>query len=70
MTQEYSAYTPEDFEVWKILFNRQIEQLKPIASTAYLEGIKKVNFSADKIPNYQETNVILNGVPCRIMYVG
>ena len=59
MTQEYSNYTPEDFEVWSILFNRQIEQLKPIASVAYLEGIKKVNFSADKIPNYAETNALL-----------
>ena len=62
MTQEYSAYTPEDFEVWKILFNRQIEQLKPIASIAYLEGIEKVNFSADKIPNYQETNILLKNL--------
>ena len=62
MTQEYSTYTPEDFEVWKILFNRQIEQLKPIASTAYLEGIEKINFSADKIPNYSETNVLLKNL--------
>jgi phenylalanine-4-hydroxylase len=59
MTQEYSNYTPEDFEVWSILFNRQIEQLKPIASIAYLEGIEKVNFSADKIPNYSDTNILL-----------
>lgn len=59
MTQEYSNYTPEDFEVWGILFNRQIEQLKPIASTAYLDGIKKVNFSANRIPNYSETNILL-----------
>ncbi len=59
MTQEYLTYTPEDFEVWRILFNRQIEQLKPTASIAYLEGIKKVNFSADKIPNYAETNILL-----------
>jgi phenylalanine-4-hydroxylase len=62
MTQEYSAYTPEDFEVWSILFNRQIEQLKPIASIAYLEGIKKVNFSADKIPNYSDTNILLRNL--------
>lgn len=59
MTQEYSTYTPEDFEVWRILFIRQINQLKPIASIAYLEGIQKINFSADKIPNYAETNVLL-----------
>ena len=59
MTQEYSSYTPEDFEVWQILFNRQFEQLKTLASIAYLEGIEKVNFSANKIPNYLETNILL-----------
>lgn len=56
MTQDYSTYTQDDFEVWKILFNRQIKQLQPLASKAYLQGIKDVNFSADKIPNYQEVN--------------
>lgn len=59
MTQHYSNYTPEDFEIWCILFNRQIQQLKPFASKAYLEGMKKVHFSADKIPNYVETNTLL-----------
>ena len=59
MTQEYFNYTPEDFEVWSLLFNRQIVQLNPIASIAYLEGIEKVNFSAHKIPDYSETNILL-----------
>jgi phenylalanine-4-hydroxylase len=40
MKQDYSTYTKDDFEVWELLFNRQIEQLKPIASKAYLEGIE------------------------------
>ena len=62
MTQEYSNYTPEDFEVWSILFNRQIGQLKSIASKAYLEGIEKVNFSSNKIPNYLETNILLQNL--------
>jgi phenylalanine-4-hydroxylase len=59
MKQDYSAYTKDDFEVWEILFNRQIKQLKPIASKAYLEGIKKVDFHSDKIPNYLKTNALL-----------
>jgi phenylalanine-4-hydroxylase len=60
MQQQYSTYTQEDFEVWKILFNRQIEQLQLIASQAFLDGLTKVNFTADKIPNYQETNTLLS----------
>jgi phenylalanine-4-hydroxylase len=59
MTQDYSTYTQDDFEVWKILFNRQLKQLQPLASKAYLQGIKDVNFSGDKIPNYHEVNELL-----------
>ena len=59
MTQDYSTYTQDDFEVWKILFNRQIKLLQPLASKTYLQGIKDVRFSANKIPNYQEVNELL-----------
>jgi phenylalanine-4-hydroxylase len=59
MTQQYSTYTPEDFGVWKILFERQIKILKPLASKAYLKGLQDVNFTSDKIPNYQEVNILL-----------
>jgi phenylalanine-4-hydroxylase len=62
MTQEYSKYTTDDFEVWQILFRRQIEQLKFIACKAYLEGIDKVHFSENKIPNYLKTNKLLQNL--------
>ncbi|WP_229359417.1 phenylalanine 4-monooxygenase [Flectobacillus major] len=60
MHQVYENYTQEDFEVWKILFERQMQQLPSVASKEYLEGIKRVNFSASKIPNYDETNALLS----------
>ncbi|MCY7353227.1 MAG: phenylalanine 4-monooxygenase [Cytophagaceae bacterium] len=59
MRQNYAAYTPEDFGVWRILHERQMAQLPPIASRAYLDGMKNVQFSADKIPNFEETNRLL-----------
>ncbi|MCY7351594.1 MAG: phenylalanine-4-hydroxylase, partial [Cytophagaceae bacterium] len=59
MRQNYAAYTPEDFGVWRILYERQMAQLPPIASRAYLDGMKNVQFSADKIPNFEETNRLL-----------
>ena len=59
MEQDYDAYTEEDFKVWKILYERQIVNLPGAASIAYLEGIKEVNFTADKIPNFEEANQIL-----------
>ncbi len=59
MTQDYSTYTQDDFEVWEILFNRQMKALQPSASEAYWQGIKEVKFSADKIPDYYEVNELL-----------
>lgn len=59
MRQDYAAYTEEDFQVWKILFERQVPQLPKAASKAYLEGMKTVKFTADRIANFEELNEIL-----------
>jgi len=58
-TQIYSAYQPEDFTVWKTLFNRQMDVLQQVVSKEYLEGIKKVGFTDSKIPDFKEVNVAL-----------
>lgn len=62
MQQEYSKYTPEDFEVWKLLFNRQMENLPGRATEEYLNGIRRINFTADKIPDFQEVNPLLRNI--------
>lgn len=62
MQQHYNNYTKEDFEVWKILFERQEPQLKKYAANEYLEGLTKINFTADKIPSIEETNRLLNSI--------
>ena len=59
LVQEYNNYTAEDFEVWKILYERQMPTLKKVASKEYLEGIENIKFTADKIPNILETNELL-----------
>jgi phenylalanine-4-hydroxylase len=57
MLQSYSKYTPTDQQIWQILFNRQMEQLPPLASKDYLDGIQKAGFVADHIPDFEkETN--------------
>ncbi|MBK7763625.1 MAG: phenylalanine 4-monooxygenase [Bacteroidetes bacterium] len=52
--QIYTHYTPHDFLVWKTLFDRQMQILEPNVSAAYLDAIKVVNFTNDKIPNFNE----------------
>ena len=58
-TQVYSNYTTQDFQVWNILFERQMHILRPIVSEEYLTALEKVKFSKDKIPDFQEVNAIL-----------
>ena len=50
--QVYSNYTKEDFEVWKLLYNRQAELLQKYASKEYLNALDVIGFSADSIPDF------------------
>lgn len=59
MRQIYEHYTEEDFEVWKILYDRQKDIFPTHASQAYLEGLKLTNFENGIIPDFKETNKIL-----------
>lgn len=62
MQQDYAKYTAEDHHVWQLLFDRQMQQLPMLASRAYLEGIKAIGFTRERIPNYDETNRHLGGI--------
>lgn len=59
MRQIYDNYNDEDFEVWKILFDRQMKQFPTHASHAYREGLKIADFETGIIPDFKETNQIL-----------
>ncbi|WP_436515791.1 phenylalanine 4-monooxygenase [Ekhidna sp. To15] len=59
MRQIFENYTDEDFEVWKILFDRQMKQFPTHACHAYREGLKIANFETGIIPDFKETNAIL-----------
>lgn len=59
MRQVYGLYTPEDFDVWKVLYERQLPNLQDKASAAYLEGLQLVDFKEDEIPRFEHTNAIL-----------
>ncbi|WP_118973117.1 phenylalanine 4-monooxygenase [Taibaiella koreensis] len=59
LEQVYSNYTEEDFEVWALLFRRQMDHLQQHASKLYLDAIDRIGFSAGKIPDFAETNKVL-----------
>ncbi|MBV6647814.1 MAG: phenylalanine 4-monooxygenase [Cyclobacteriaceae bacterium] len=62
MRQIYENYTNEDFQVWKILFDRQVQDLPTAASTVYLEGLDRINFISEAIPNFDLTNDLLEKI--------
>lgn len=62
MRQDYTGYTANDYAVWKILYNRQIGNLPQKATQAYMDGIEIVEFKADKIPNFEEINHLLQPI--------
>lgn len=62
MEQQYANYTKEDLQVWEILFNRQMENLPGRATDEFLQGIDRINFTADRIPDFSETNPLLKSI--------
>ncbi len=54
MNQSYSSYTTEDHEVWRALFEKQVNKLPELASKDYLEGIDKAGFEAERIPDFEK----------------
>jgi len=52
MIQTYN-YTPDEQAVWRLLFERQMDQLPGKASQAYLDGIQATGFRADRIPDFE-----------------
>ncbi len=61
LTQIYSNYTQEDFEVWKILFDRQFENLQQKGSSKYLIHLNEIKdvLNPNKIPDFNEINELL-----------
>ena len=59
MKQVYENYTEEDHQVWQILYDRQIKNIPDAASIEFIQGLRHVGFNRERIPNFEETNLIL-----------
>src|SRR5437763_4477399 len=54
--QRWEEYTPEQHEVWRILFNRRMQQLKEAGSKVFLEGIQRIGLQPGCVPNLSDVN--------------
>lgn len=52
--QGWAAYTPAQHAVWKTLYERQTQLLPGLACEDYVEGMRKLPMSAERIPNFEE----------------
>ncbi|MFC5683250.1 phenylalanine 4-monooxygenase [Flavobacterium sp. MAHUQ-51] len=61
LKQIYEAYTEEEHKVWKLLFDRQVQNLKDKACDEYLKGLEvlKPALNAERIPDFSELNPLL-----------
>ncbi|MGF1534709.1 MAG: phenylalanine 4-monooxygenase [Bernardetiaceae bacterium] len=62
LKQDYERYSAEDFEVWKLLYQRQAKVLPGRAAREFLEGIQKIDFVAERIPYFPEMNERLSAI--------
>lgn len=62
LQQDYRAYTPEDHQVWKLLFERQHRHLPKYASEAFLEGLRIIGFSSARIADFDDVNRRLSSI--------
>tara|TARA_B100000941_G_C28452938_1_gene526140 strand:+ start:202 stop:933 length:732 start_codon:yes stop_codon:yes gene_type:complete len=60
--QIYKNYTEEDFKVWNILFTRQLIILNGIVADEFIVALNDLNFTPDKIPNFNEINNTLKNI--------
>lgn len=57
--QDWDAYSPEDHETWRCLFERQTRLLPDYACKAFVEGIKALPMGPDAIPDFRRVNDVL-----------
>lgn len=54
--QGWKEYTADDHDTWKILFERQMEVLRPRVCQEYLSALDILGFTPFKIPNFHDVN--------------
>ena len=59
MTQDYQRYQSEDFEVWKILFERQCPNIQTHDCSEFKESLQRIGFQSNRIPDFNEVNGLL-----------
>jgi phenylalanine-4-hydroxylase len=60
ITQDWSAYSAEEHDIWRTLFHRQEAVLKGRACEEFLAGVRALGVVADEIPDFRRLNDVLS----------
>jgi phenylalanine-4-hydroxylase len=54
--QDWNAYTPEDHEVWGLLYDRRMKDLRKNGSRIFLKGADTIGLKRETVPDLAEVN--------------
>jgi phenylalanine-4-hydroxylase len=60
--QRWQAYTPEDHDVWALLYERRMKDLRVHGSEVYLEGHERIGLCPDCVPDLRVLNAKLEDI--------
>ena len=55
-TQDWASYTPEQHDVWSVLYDRRMAELRETGSRVFLEGSDTIGLRRDRVPDLNEVN--------------
>ena len=56
ITQDHAAYTRENHDVWRVLYQRRMATLRETGSIVFLDGIIRIGLSPDQVPDLADVN--------------
>ncbi len=61
-TQDWDGYTPEDHDVWGVLYRRRMAQLERNGSRLFLAGARTIALRPDRVPDLADVNARLEPI--------
>ncbi len=62
IAQDPAQYSPEEHDVWALLYARRMETLAQTASQVFLDGAARIGLRADRVPALADVNRRLAGL--------
>ncbi|MEO6878567.1 MAG: phenylalanine 4-monooxygenase [Gemmatimonadaceae bacterium] len=56
LVQDYSRYTDESHDVWRILYERRMATLQDTGSSVFFEGIHRIGLAPNRVPDLSDVN--------------